>query len=219
MFATDDVIRQAIAFGANFIIAHEPTFYNHEDKTDWLQSDPVYEYKAKLLQEHNIAVWRNHDYIHSLTPDGVTTAVVEKLGWKSYQRSANTFMIEPGISLQNLIDHTKLKLGSPMVRYIGQLSQQCKKIVLMPGAAGGVNQINNIRNIKPDVLICGEISEWETAEYVRDARAEGQNISLVLLGHIASEEAGSEFMLQWLKENIPSVKAKNIPSGNSLSFA
>ena len=89
----------------------------------------------------------------------------------------------------------------------------------MPGAAGGVNQVTNIRNIKPDVLVCGEISEWETAEYVRDARAEGQNIALVLLGHIPSEEAGSEFMLQWLKENVPSIKAKHVPSGNSLSFA
>jgi len=219
MFATVDAIRQAIDFGANFIIAHEPTFYNHEDNVDWLQNDPVYQYKYNLIKQHNITIWRNHDYIHSLVPDGVTTGVVEKLGWKSYQRSANTFVMEPGISLQNLIDHAKQKLGATMVRYIGDLNQSCKNILLMPGAAGGVNQITNIRNIKPDVLICGEISEWETAEYVRDARAEGQNIALVLLGHIPSEEAGSEFMLQWLKENVPSIKSKHIPSGNSLSFA
>jgi putative NIF3 family GTP cyclohydrolase 1 type 2 len=219
MFATVDVIRQAIDFGANFIIAHEPTFYNHEDNVDWLQNDPVYQYKYNLIKQHNITIWRNHDYIHSLVPDGVTTGVVEKLGWKQYQRSANTFVMEPGVSLQNLIGHAKQKLGAPMVRYIGDLNQSCKNILLMPGAAGGVNQVTNIRNIKPDVLVCGEISEWETAEYVRDARAEGQNIALVLLGHIPSEEAGSEFMLQWLKENVPSIKAKHVSSGNSLSFA
>ena len=219
MFATVEVIKQAIEFNANFIIAHEPAFYNHEDKVEWLQNDPVYQYKANLLKQHSIAVWRNHDYIHSLIPDGVMTGVVARLGWKRYQRSSNTFVMEPGISLQNLISHAKEKLGAPMVRYIGDLNQPCKKILLMPGAAGGVSQITNIRNIKPDVLICGEISEWETAEYVRDARAEGQNISLVLLGHIPSEEAGSEFMLQWLNENVPAIKAKHIPSGNSLSFA
>ena len=62
MFATVDVIRKAIALGANFIIAHEPTFYNHVDDTSWLKNDDVYQYKANLLKEHNIAVWRNHDY-------------------------------------------------------------------------------------------------------------------------------------------------------------
>ena len=33
MFATIDVINKAAALGANFIIAHEPTFYNHRDDT------------------------------------------------------------------------------------------------------------------------------------------------------------------------------------------
>jgi hypothetical protein len=29
MFATVDVIRKTVSLGANFIIAHEPTYYNH----------------------------------------------------------------------------------------------------------------------------------------------------------------------------------------------
>src|SRR5437879_1338976 len=36
MFATIDVIRKTIDRGGNFIIAHEPTFYNHTDNTTWL---------------------------------------------------------------------------------------------------------------------------------------------------------------------------------------
>jgi len=64
----------------------------------------------------------------------------------------------------------------------------------------------------------GELSEWETAEYVRDALAKGDNLSLIVLGHIASEEPGSEFMLNWLKEKVPGIKATHVPSGNSLRF-
>jgi hypothetical protein len=56
MFATVDVIRKAIDARANFIIAHEPTFYNHLDETEWLGQDKVYEYKRHLLDEHGIAV-------------------------------------------------------------------------------------------------------------------------------------------------------------------
>ncbi|MDB5149212.1 MAG: NGG1p interacting factor, partial [Mucilaginibacter sp.] len=59
MFATIGVIEKAISLGANFIIAHEPTFYNHADETTWLANDDVYQYKKQLLDKHNIAVWRN----------------------------------------------------------------------------------------------------------------------------------------------------------------
>ena len=89
----------------------------------------------------------------------------------------------------------------------------------MPGAVGGKNHIIGLSKYKPDVLICGELSEWETAEYVRDARAKGDAVSLVVLGHIASEEAGSEWMKNWLMKNVPGVPVTHIHPGNSLSFA
>ncbi len=219
MFATIEVIRKAIDLGANFIIAHEPTFYNHTDDTTWLQNDDVYQYKTNLLKQHNIAVWRNHDYIHSLVPDGVTIGVLEQLQWKKYaDHDVPNIITLQAIPLKDLIGHLKEKLSIEKVKYIGNLSQSCNRLLLMPGAAGGRRQIESIGKVKPDVLICGEIQEWETAEYIRDAKAKGDNLSLVILGHIASEEPGSEFMLNWLKEKVPSITSTHIPSGNSLSF-
>lgn len=219
MFPTIEVIRKTISLGANFIVAHEPTFYNHKDDVSWLLQDDVYRYKADLLKKHNITIWRNHDYIHHLQPDGVTTGTVKQLGWKQYQKSPVTFVMEPGISLGNLIAHAKKKLSIEKVRYIGNLNHNCKNILLKLGAAGGQAQITAIGTYKPDVLICGEISEWETAEYVRDAQSEGKPLSLIILGHIASEEQGSEFMVGWLRERLPGMKVTHVPSGNSLSFA
>jgi putative NIF3 family GTP cyclohydrolase 1 type 2 len=218
MFPTVDVLRKTIALGANFIICHEPTFYNHTDDVSWLQNDEVYQYKADLLKKHNIAIWRNHDYIHSIRPDGVITGVVTKLGWKDYQNSPNTFTFPP-ITLSALIDQVKQKLETPQVRFIGDLNQSCKNVLLMVGAAGGRAQIEAIEKYKPDVLVCGEISEWETAEYVRDARAEGHSIALVVTGHIPSEEAGSAFMAEWLEQRLSGTKITHIVCGNSLSFA
>jgi putative NIF3 family GTP cyclohydrolase 1 type 2 len=196
MFATIEVIRKAIALNANFIIAHEPTFYNHLDQTDWLVDDDVYRYKAALLRDHSITVWRNHDYIHSLKSDGVRAGLLEQLGWGAYYRPelGNVVML-PGTTLGALIGSLKDTLGISMVRYIGNPSQRCEKILLMPGASGGRNQITQLTKTKPDVLVCGELQEWETAEYVRDARAKGDGVALVVLGHIASEEAGSAFMV------------------------
>src|SRR5206468_8032575 len=113
----------------------------------------------------------------------------------------------------------KQRLNISHVRYIGDDKQPCKKVMLMPGAAGGRRQIEAIMKFKPDVLVCGELSEWETAEYVRDARAAGKPLALVVLGHIASEEPGSAFMQQWLNQHFPALKVQHIPAGNSLSFA
>src|ERR1041385_3945038 len=36
MFATVDVIKQTAQLSANFIIAHEPTFFNHTDDVNWV---------------------------------------------------------------------------------------------------------------------------------------------------------------------------------------
>jgi putative NIF3 family GTP cyclohydrolase 1 type 2 len=219
MFGTIDVIRKAIDLGANFIIVHEPTFYNHTDATDWLKDDDVYQYKNDLLSKHNIAIWRNHDTIHTLKPDGVTKGVLEQLEWQQYAgKDIPNILTMPASPLKDIISHAKEKLHIDKVRYVGDPEQSCTKVLFMPGAAGGTRQIGSISKIKPDVMICGEISEWETAEYVRDARAKGDNISLVVLGHIASEEPGSAFMLDWLKENTPSIKATHVYCGNSLSF-
>ena len=219
MFATIDVIRKAIDLGANFIIAHEPTFYNHLDATDWIKDDDVLQYKMDLLNKHGIAVWRNHDTIHQLKPDGVTKGVLEQLGWQQYAgKDIPNILTFPSIPLKDLITQAKDKLHIEKVRFIGDPNQSCTKVLFMPGASGGTRQIQSIGKVKPDVVFCGEIAEWETAEYVRDARAKGDNISLVVLGHIASEEPGSAFMLQWLKDNVPSVKATHIYCENSLTF-
>lgn len=82
--ATVDVINQAIAIGANMIITHEPTYYTGLDDTSWLGNDLVYEAKKKLIDEHRIAIWRFHDYMHLAKTDLIYDGLKE-LGWEAYQ--------------------------------------------------------------------------------------------------------------------------------------
>lgn len=216
MFATMEVIERAIELGANFIIPHEPTFFNHADETDWLEDDEVFQSKYRLMKDHGIALWRNHDYIHRLVDDGVRIGVVKELGWETYYKPGSPLLKIPPTSLRSLIDHAKGKLGVPSMRYAGDLGQTCEKVLLMPGAAGGRAQIEGIMKFDPDVLICGESNEWETPEYVRAANASGKKLSMILIGHSASEEGGSEFLKTWLEGQFPGLPVHHIPSGNSL---
>ncbi len=220
MFATDEVIEKAVKLGANFIIAHEPTFYNHTDDTKWLQDNEVYRYKRDLLKKHSMTVWRFHDYIHAHKPDGVIIGVLTKMGWEKYYNPDNpTAITLPPASFKTIVQLVKTKLEIPHVKVIGDVSQLCSRIVLAPGAAGGTRQIEALQKEKPDVMICGELNEWETSEYVRDLRYMGLKTSLIVLGHIVSEEPGLEWLEKWLQPQIPGIKVTHIPSNDAFTWA
>lgn len=219
MFATVEVIRKTVKTGANFIIAHEPTFYNHLDATDNFKEDDVYRQKRALLEKHQIAVWRFHDYIHEMVPDGVLTGVLEDLGWKKYYDPANPLLVDiPAQSLAALVDHCRKSLGIAHLKYVGDPTQRCKRIVVIPGAAGGEMQMSNLRKYKPDLLIVGELNEWETSEYVRDARLLGTKEALIVLGHVQSEEPGMRWMQRWLQPQLAGIKVTHIPSTDEFNW-
>ncbi|WP_026966301.1 Nif3-like dinuclear metal center hexameric protein [Algoriphagus terrigena] len=218
MFTTLEIIRKAIELKANLIIPHEPTFFSGQDETDYLLSDPVFRGKYDLMEKNGITLWRNHDYVHRMRDDGVRIGVVEELGWTNYYQAKSPVLNIPKTNLRELINHIKTSMGVPAMRYVGDLSQPCSKVLLLPGAVGGRRQIEGIMKEKPDVLVCGESNEWETPEYVRAANEMGIKLSMIEIGHSASEEGGSEFVKNWLNENMPGLPAFHIPSGNSLQI-
>jgi putative NIF3 family GTP cyclohydrolase 1 type 2 len=216
MFTTMEIIHKAIALKANLIIPHEPTFFSGQDDTDYLQNDPVFRAKYDLMAKHGITLWRNHDYVHRMQDDGVRVGVVGDLGWNEYYEPRSPILTLPKTSLRGLIYHIKTRLGVPAMRYVGDLDQNCTKVLLLPGAVGGKTQITRIMEHRPDVLVCGESNEWETPEYVRAANEIGIKLSMIEIGHSASEEGGSEFVKNWLNQHMPGLPVHHIPSGNSL---
>jgi putative NIF3 family GTP cyclohydrolase 1 type 2 len=218
MFATVKIIEQTAKLNANFIIAHEPTFYNHEDNINWVQHNDVLKKKQDLLKQHQIAVWRFHDYWHSYRPDGILHGVLKSAGWLQYYQPGKRVIQVPALKLKDLVEHLKSTLKIPHVRVIGDMEQQCERIALIPGAAGGQTQISIVEDEKPDTLIVGEVHEWETAEYIRDGQMLGSKTSLIVLGHAVSEEPGMEWLVEWLQPKLPGLKITHIPSENPFSW-
>lgn len=212
MFATASVIEQAVKLKANFIIAHEPTFYNHRDDPEWVKSNDVVKKKQALLEKHKIAVWRFHDYCHSLKPDAIRYGVVKKAGWTQYYKNESPALTIPATPLGELVKYLKSRLGIQKLRVIGDLGQQCSKLAIMPGAAGGQRQVSVAVAEKPDVLIVGETPEWEGVEYARDGRLLGSNMALIVLGHAVSEEPGMEYFAEWLRPKVGELKVTHVPS-------
>jgi putative NIF3 family GTP cyclohydrolase 1 type 2 len=212
MFATIDIIKEAANRKANFIIAHEPTFYNHRDDKNWVANNDIVAKKAALLDQHKIAVWRFHDYCHALQPDAISYGVAKKAGWLSYYKPGEVLLEIPAITLQQLVMQLKKALSIEQVRLIGNPGQTCKRIALLPGAWGGQRQVTAVLKEKPDVLIVGESSEWETVEFIRDGKLLGSNTALLVLGHAVSEEPGMEWVADWLQPMLGGIRVSHIAS-------
>lgn len=210
--ATMEVLRQAVAAGANFVITHEPTFYNHRDEVEWLKDDPVYLAKRQYLETNHLAVWRFHDYWHRYAKDGIQTGVVQQLGWEAYQAASSPYEFDlPPQSLAALVQHVQTRLGARHLRVLGPAEMICRKVVLGPGSPPTEMQLAAVR--AAEVVITGETSEWQVVEYTRDAQALGQAKALILVGHERSEEAGMAYLADWLAPRLPSVPVTHVPSG------
>ena len=88
--ATLDVLQRAAASGKNLIVTHEPTFYNHLDKTADLESDAVLAAKQAFIKEHHLVVFRFHDTWHARRPDGIFEGMTSALGWEKYRAGTAT---------------------------------------------------------------------------------------------------------------------------------
>lgn len=218
--ASSEVIERAAAAGANLLITHEPTFYNHLDQTDWLERDPVYQAKRRLIDQHGLVIWRFHDYWHAHQPDGIMTGVLRALGWQGYADADSPYFCTlPPTPLEDLIAHLKQALGIAAVRVVGQPGMVCRRAALLVGSPGGQAQIEALGRPDVDVAICGEINEWEVNEYVGDAIRLGRPKALVVTGHAPSEEAGMGYLAEWLRERLPGLPIAHIPHGGGLRFA
>ena len=88
---------------------------------------------------------------------------------------------------------------------------------LVVGAASGQRQIEMLRQV--DVIVVGEVREWETTEYIRDALAQStREVGLIVVGHALSEEAGMEWLADWLKPRLPAIRVVHMASGDPFLF-
>lgn len=217
--ATTAVIQKAIEHNADFIITHEPTFYSHRDNTDWLEDDRVYRYKRALLDDHGITVWRYHDHIHKITPDPIVTGLAARLGWLDMLDAADPLICHiPPMKLGDLAQHCKQRLDMKAMNFVGDSDMPCKAVGLLPGAWGGKHQIGFLSEGKIDVLICGEVAEWETNEYVRDSQHTDRPLGLIVTGHQCSEEDGMRTLAEWLSAELPDVPVHHVSAGDPFTY-
>jgi putative NIF3 family GTP cyclohydrolase 1 type 2 len=219
-FPTIEVVNKAIKAGANLIVSHEALFYGLDDNAPRLKDSDVVKYKTDLLTKNNIAVFRFHDAWHAQKIDGITWGSLIKLGWDKYYDPTNPKMITlpKAITLGQAVTLSKKALNAPQVRVIGDLNKPVKTVYLAIGSVPSAQVIPDIQKFKPDLVLNGEIREWETSQRIKDGIAMGLNTKQIVLGHAISEEAGMEYAANWLKPKVQGTKVTYIASGTPFQY-
>ena len=218
MMATLDVLQRAAANGQNLIITHEPTFYDHQDDPSELpqgENDLVLKEKRAFIAEHHLVIWRFHDHQHRMPTDQIELGNVHKLGWEKYQDPANQYFFTiPETTVAKLAEEVSAKLHAAVPRIAGDREMKVTRVAFIPGSAGFHRETGALEMPAVQVLMAGETHEWETVEYVTDAHTEGRAKALILLGHIASEQAGMEECARWLRTFVTGVPIEFVPTAD-----
>lgn len=182
----------------------------------------------KLLEEHNIVVWRNHGYIHTgmETPDGLSDGifygVMKALGWEDYQTGDMRFPVNytlPETTAEEVAKHLVEKLSLNGLRLIGDPQAKISNVHIPLHVMGNDNdKIELVEKENIDGIIAMEVIDYTLSEYVRDAALSGHLKVIFSVGHFNLEEVGMEYMLTYLPELVGDIPCHFVQSGDSFSY-
>jgi putative NIF3 family GTP cyclohydrolase 1 type 2 len=223
--ATIDVMRRAVKAGANMIITSGPTFYSRGDSPAPAAGrgrgpaapappDPVFIAKNEFITANKLVVWRFTDHWKARTPDPFAQGLGDALGWAKYRSGSDPSRATlPGVTLDALVADVKTKLAARGgIRVVGNAKARVRTVGLLPGTI----PIQGVLALLPkvDVVIAGEIREWESSEYARDTVTAGLDKGLILVGRTLSEDAGMRVCAQWLESIVTEVAIRWMPAGD-----
>jgi len=218
MFATADVIKEAMDWGADMLVVHEPTYYDHMDK---MIDTPITRAKKQLIEKSGMVIFRYHDCMHARIVDQVAEGELYYLGIKGQvERSAynGSYIInsEKEYTAREMATLMQEELGIKHVKIAGSMDHKTKRIAACFGTPAGVFEMLCDDSI--DMVLTGEVCEWKHAEYARDSALLGIPKSLLVMGHIGSERDGVRLLEQKIKASWQDVDVKYFECGEVYSY-
>jgi putative NIF3 family GTP cyclohydrolase 1 type 2 len=223
--ATLAVLQQAVKAGANFVITAHPTFYARADvpappagrgaaNQAAASPDPVFAAKNEFITRNNLVVFRLSDHWRQRQPDPRAQGIAAALGWSTYQSAGDPERFQiPARRLDALAGSVKNALRSRGgIRVVGDPRTMVQRVGLLPGTTPVQAALKMLPNV--DVIVAGEVREWESVEYARDKVFAGEKKGLILVGRIVSDEPGMEVCANWLKTFVSEVPIRHISAGD-----
>lgn len=222
--ATLDVLKRAARGNTNLILTYEPTFYSRADGRaepaagrgpgGFGAGDPVVKAKREFIEENGLVVFRLRDHWQARKENDMTAALAGALGWaaRRVRNDDSVFDISPASARTTVaLIRTRLKLRGGL-RAVGDRDAIVRRVLLFPGSMTPATMWQRYSEV--DMVVAGEVREWENTHYAADMFTAGEKRALVTVGRVVSEEPGMRACADWLKTVVREVPAKWIVVGD-----
>jgi len=176
--------------------------------------DPVYAGKNDFIAKHKLVVFRLTQHWNQRTPDPRAQGLALAMGWTKYKAGDDGLRYEvPGITLDALAGQLKQRLGTRGgIRAIGDRTMTVRRIGLLPGYTQIPASIAMLPTV--DVIVAGEVQEWESATYAQDVAFAGVKKGFISIGRVVNEAPGMQVCADWLKTIVPEVPIRFVSAGD-----
>jgi hypothetical protein len=117
------------------------------------------------------------------------------------------------MTLDTLARQLKKNLGTRGgIRAVGDRTMTVRRIGLLPGYTTIQASIAMLPAV--DVIVAGEVQEWESATYAQDVAFAGVKKGFISIGRVVNEAPGMQVCADWLKTIVPEVPVRFISAGD-----
>ena len=220
--ATLDVLRRAAKAGVTLVFTYEPTFFGRQDgpapagrgPAGLTADDPVYKAKQDFIANNGLVVFRLREHWQTRPQNDMVTGLAESLGWAKYRVKPDDSLYEiPAATTEDTVALIRQKLNlRGGLRAVGDRKARVRRVLLHPGVMTPATMWQ--RYAETDLLVAGEVREWENTHYAADIHTAGEQRGLVTIGRVASEDPGMRACAEWLKTIVKEVPAQWLPVGD-----
>ncbi|HSW48752.1 MAG TPA: hypothetical protein VLH09_01195 [Bryobacteraceae bacterium] len=226
--ATMEVLRQAAKAGLNLVVTHEPTFFGSRDGAPppaapgvrgggmggVSADDPVLSAKRAFIEQNGFVVFRLREHWLARKENDTVAGLADSLGWSARPVPGEAGMFDiPETTAQAAVALIRKRLDlRGGLRAIGDPKARVRRVLLHPGLMPP--QVTLKQFDKVDLLVAGEVREWECPTYAADVGTAGFGRNLVTIGRVVSEDPGMRACAAWLRTFVKGVPVEWISSGD-----
>jgi hypothetical protein len=170
--------------------------------------------KHEFIRNNRLVVFRLRDHWQARRHEDMLTGLAEALGWAKHRVKADDALYDiPAATAQNVVGSIRNKLTLRAgLRSVGDRQATVRRVLLQPGQMPLAVVWKRYSEV--DMIVTGEVREWEATSYASDMLIAGEKRALVTIGRVVSEDPGMRACADWLKTVVREVPSQWIGVGD-----
>jgi putative NIF3 family GTP cyclohydrolase 1 type 2 len=204
-------LRRALELGCNVFVTHEPTYYDHHDRDPRIFEMPGVSEKQRWIEESGLVILRCHDVWDQAPEIGIPAS------WGDWLDLGPCVAGEGYYRVYDVSGKTARQVAEQVARRVQPFGQDAVELVGPPDrpvnrvciGTGAITPFLGMRTLfGVDLAICTDdgTTYWRDAAYAID-----NDLSMIVVNHAVSEEAGLMNLAKHLVETFPTLPVHHIP--------